>query len=83
MTAHGDDAAIRAALLALVVEPVARADWQDVLRRAADAAPEQTVASLQWRPAARRARGQGWGTRPRCQSQDGLEEAFGWGTRGL
>ena len=83
MTAHGDDAAIRATLEALVVETVARADWQDVLRRAADATPERTVASLQWRPGARRARAQGWGTRPRCQPQGALEEAFGWGTRGL
>ena len=44
-----EERAVRAAVRSLVPPSIARGDWQDVLRRAADMAPERRLASVQWR----------------------------------
>ncbi len=65
-----EERAVRAAVRSLAPPSITRADWQDVLRRAADMAPERRLASVQWR--CRR-------IRPGCAGG----QALGWGTRAL
>jgi hypothetical protein len=72
MTPHDDheERALRAALRTLVPPSIARGDWQDVLRRAADLTHERPVASVEWR-------------RRRVRSRCAAGQALGWGTRAL